>query len=338
MRFLLIEKNQEPRTENRTLRSAWFLVHGLDHASRHLKPGEGRPAALGLQAIVAQLVARPDLDLDAGIRLGRQVEDALGIRPRQLDQSLDGESPLVDGGQHQRQRRLQSGQSRRNVVAVLLVAGVRRVVGRDTVDIIEVLPQRHAIVGAGQAWTHIAEWPETRQVVAAKHQMMRRDLAGHTLAALLSGGDEFDLLARGHMRDMNRLRVALGDLQHTLQHIALGVRDDHLGCGPVGDMLIEQLPVVHAQRAECAVDIDLEGAGVRSGRRDLVGVIDAGTDEHADIAASVGTGKALLGGEALSAGGGRRRVGHVEHTGHAAGQCRCGAAGVVFFVLAAGLA
>lgn len=65
------------------------------------------------------------LYLHVGVVLGRQVEDPSRVVMETLDDVAQSETSIADGGQQQRQHRLQAGVTRRRAFAVLLLYRVR---------------------------------------------------------------------------------------------------------------------------------------------------------------------------------------------------------------------
>ena len=169
---------------------------------RSVRPGE---AAVLRAAFVAALPHDPlgvEVDehevrgLAHGDRRDEQVEQA-EARRELLDDELERQRAGHDEvGVDRRERRLQPGRAHRRLLErdVLLVAGVRRVVGRDAVDraAAQTLDERLAVLFGAQRRVHLAARVERAHVLVGHRQVVRARLAGHGDAARLGVRDDLD--------------------------------------------------------------------------------------------------------------------------------------------------
>ena len=176
------------------------------HPAADLATFERGPAAAGVMFGAANLVLGVLVDLDPGVRLLGQIEDAPWVVDHAADHVVQRQSALTHRSQQQRQRGFQPGEAGRRVVAVLFLRGVRRVVGREAVDDVEVIPQRLLV---GRGWraagrTSLRPKPSAAMSSWRQEQVVRRHLARDLEPGFLGAADQQDFLAQRDVGDVDR--------------------------------------------------------------------------------------------------------------------------------------
>src|SRR4029078_469158 len=98
---------------------------------------------------------------------------------------------------------------------------------------------------------------------------------------------------------------------------------------PGGEVFLKRREVTQVQGAEGGIEVHLQAGAAGREAGGLGGLLAARAKVNAVIAAGAGGRGGLLGGERGLGGGGGRVVGHVKHTGDAAGEGRRRAGGPV---------
>uniref|UniRef100_A0AAG5DJ26 Uncharacterized protein n=1 Tax=Anopheles atroparvus TaxID=41427 RepID=A0AAG5DJ26_ANOAO len=214
--------------------------HHPVHAALDARPGERRPARLGVQRALRDGPLLVEVHLDVGVGLLGQVEDAARVAVELGHQLVQREPTLADGVQQQRQDRLEPGEAGRCGPAsrrLLLVARVGRVVRREHVHHVQVVPERLLVLGAAQDRAHLG--PSRTQPLGVgrrEEEMVRAHLARHLEAALLRRTDREDLLLARHVTHVDGSVGERGEQQDGRHRLALGVHAQWRPLGPGGEV------------------------------------------------------------------------------------------------------
>mmetsp|Transcript_41137 Transcript_41137/g.96717 ORF Transcript_41137/g.96717 Transcript_41137/m.96717 type:complete len:675 (+) Transcript_41137:156-2180(+) len=223
--------------------------HDARHGPDDLAARKRRPAALALRHGVRELPRAIEVEHDVGVGLLGEAEDAARVGVEARHDVVEREAALRHRRQQQRQHRLEAREARRRRRGLLLLLGVRRVVRREDVDDVHVLPQRLHVLVRRQPRPHVGHaLGQRRDVRVGEEEVVRGHAARHLGAAPLRLAHHHDLLAPRQRADVDRAVVHHGHHEHRRERLGLGAHDDRQLRGP-------RLKVRHPHRE--VVDLQL---------------------------------------------------------------------------------
>ena len=216
----------------------------------------------GLLVVLSDAV---DFGKHVCVRLLRQLEDGARVRAQARLDKVERETAVVHGLQQQTHAVVETRDRLAGRVTRLHGQVVRDRVDRECVHVLEMLPERGLVARRRQARGH-------RVHVAREEESVHGDVARHTQALLLRERNELHVVARAHVRDVERTAMQTREEQRRREMRAGRVGDDELVLGPVRKVRsdVRRARAVHLRLARVR---HVQGAHTRSERRQLVDML-----------------------------------------------------------------